>query len=128
MTKKIFFLLFILMTAGCALRHQEEIRRIQDIAREADGQKRVVDQANQRFEMMLKTIREATLNDHKTQSDFLYNFGEPVFIKRVADSLDVREVWLYRYVEQLWGSEKVYLYFDKTGNLVRWEHRVAESR
>jgi hypothetical protein len=126
--RKILFLLLVFVVCGCAARHVEEIRRIQVVSAEMAAQQRLVDESNKRFEALLKVVQEKTMSDYKTRKDFLDAFGQPIFTKRITGSPAEHELWLYRYCEKFWGSEKVYLYFDKEGNLVRWEHRAAESQ
>jgi hypothetical protein len=121
------FLLFII--SGCAFRHQEEIRRLQDVSREMEAQGQYVLEANQKFEALLAIIDDNSIVEVKTAQEFLDRFGEPVLVKTIDQGPLGHQVrWLYRYVDQMWGSKKVYLYFDSQGNLYQWEYRQKEQK
>jgi hypothetical protein len=110
------------------LRHASEIERLQDYGRNTEEQKRYVQEQNKKFEELLRVVKDGEISKYKTQQDFLEVFGAPIFMKNVSDKKDRTVLWLYRYCEKMYGSEKVYLYFDSAGSLVTWEHQPAEIR
>jgi len=126
--KKIFLVMVMLCFCGCALRHTSEIGRLQEYGRNMDEQKSYVKAQDKKFEELLKVVKTDQMSKYTTQADFLKAFGEPIFVKDVSGKKDYAILWLYRYDEKLFGSEKVYLYFDSAGSLVAWEHVPAEKR
>jgi len=125
----ILFILFIsFLSSGCSIFHVQEIVRIQDVSANMDKQKKYVDVKNKEFEKLLKIIKEEKISDYKSQGSFVKSFGDPIFEKKVKGQEKYSEVWLYRYCDKMFGSEKVYLYFDDVGNLIKWEHRLPKSQ
>ena len=123
MIKTIGILLCCCLT-GCALRHTEEIGRLQAYGREGDAQQRYVKDVNAKFDALLAAVRSGGMSAYQTQKDFQDAFGDPIFTKSL-DGQGAAQLWLYRYCEKLKGSEKVYLYFDASGTLLKWEHVAA---
>lgn len=125
--KKIFLLVLCFCFVGCAARHVSEIRRIQSLGANADEQQRYVQEKNKKFEALLFVVNSDQMSTYVTQQDFLQAFGEPIFTKNLDPNQGAAQLWLYRYCEKMRGSEKVYLYFDPLGKILKWEHRPAES-
>jgi len=122
---KLFFLACVVVCCGCSLRHVSEIRRVQAVGANMDEQKKYVKEANERFEKLLAAIETNQMSLYLTQQDFLKAFGVPIFEEKHDNNKDYAELWLYRYCEKMRGSEKVYLYFDASGKLLKWEHLPA---
>jgi len=126
--KEIFLILICFCFLGCSLRHVSEIRRVQTAGANADEQHRYVDEKNKKFEELLAVIQSNQMSSYTTQQDFLKAFGAPIFEEKDDNNKDYAELWLYRYCEKMRGSEKVYLYFNTSGKLLRWEHKPAEAQ
>ncbi|MDP8266346.1 MAG: hypothetical protein P9M07_05310 [Candidatus Aceula meridiana] len=126
--KKYLILFLIFTLSGCAARHVSEIKRVQAYSKDGDLKQKHVEQKDAKFEALLKIVKSGEITNYKTQDDFLKDFDEPVFRKDSREGQEYDHLWLYRYYAKMWGSEKVYLYFDKSGKLLRWEHRQAESQ
>ncbi|MDD3374555.1 MAG: hypothetical protein PHY73_02390 [Candidatus Omnitrophica bacterium] len=124
----IFLLLFSFLFSGCGIFHVQEIMRIKAVSANMDEQQKYVDAKNEEFEKLLKIVKEGKISNYKTQKDFVKEFGDPVFSKQLSKQEEYSEVWLYRYCDKMFGSEKVYLYFDDAGNLIKWEHRLPKSQ
>jgi hypothetical protein len=118
----------MLCFCGCALRHTSEIERLGDYGRNSNEQKRYVEAQNKKFEELVDAIRKGQISAYTSEEDFVKKFGPPIFEKNVFERDDYAVRWLYRYSQKMFGSEKVYLYFDSAGNLVAWEHQSAEIR
>lgn len=127
MIRKHFIFFLAIFLCGCAIRHAEEIRLLQQLAREAEEQSKDVSRINERFRALLDVVVKGQMHEYNHQYEFLDNFGPPVFNKRLVVQGKPQELWLYRYYEKMWGSDKVYLYFDQTGLLLKWEHRQAQK-
>jgi len=57
------------------------------------------------------------MSDYKDEEDFVHFFGEPILKKDLKDG----SRWLYRYAIFRLAKDKVYLYFDRDGTLIKWE-------
>lgn len=126
--KKIFLILACCFLASCSLRHVSEIRRVQAAGANADEQKKYVREVNANFEKLLAATRSGEISQYTTQEDFLKTFGPPIFEKKAGINQDYAMLWLYRYCEKMKGSEKVYLYFDSSRKLLKWEHIPAPEK
>ncbi len=122
------FFFTVVFLAGCNARHAAEIMRLQDAASNKKEQIRVVRSINKRFDALLAAVRDKTIDTYKTKEDFLEHFGEPIFIKRYTDPDGYAERWLYRYAEDFWRSDKIYIYFDAQGKAVQWEHQPPPAQ
>ena len=119
--KEILLIVLCSCFLGCSLCHVSEIRKIQAVGASADEQQRYVAQKNKKFEELLAVIQADQMSRYTTQQDFLKAFGEPIFEKTLEKNQGAAQMWLYRYCEKMRGSEKMYLYFDASGKLLKWE-------
>jgi len=124
----VFVLLASFLFSGCNIIHIPEIMRIRSVSANQDQQQKYVQAKNKEFKKLLKVIKEGKISQYKTQKDFIKGFGDPIFKKKFSQPEKYSQLWLYRYCEKMFGSEKVYLYFDDAGNLTKWEHRPATSQ
>lgn len=118
-----FLFLCTVFLCSCNARHVTEIMRIKAASDNKEEQIRSVRAVNERFDALLVALRNNTLDTCQTKDDFLKRFGEPIFIKKFSDMPAYTERWLYRYAEDLWKSDKVYVYFDAQGKTVTWEYQ-----
>ena len=123
-----FVLLASFLFSGCNIIHIPEIMRIRSVSANQDQQQKYVAAKNKEFKKLLKIVEKNKISKYKTQKDFVKGFGEPIFKKQLSQQGKYSQLWLYRYCQKMFGSEKVYLYFDDTGNLTKWEHRPATSQ
>lgn len=111
-------ILSLLVFTGCAkVAHMQELLRLKGYSQNKDGQVSVVQEQNRRFEHLLVAARNGTLRQYSNQESIWTNFGQPIFDKKVKMENSVYQVWMYRYSTKLFGSDKVYLYFDSEGQL-----------
>ncbi len=128
MKKIIVILIVSFFVSGCNILHVEEILRLQGAGSNMKEQQAYVVKKNKEFKKLLKVIHENKMSEYKTEQDFLKHFGSPIFSKDISGVKQYSHLWLYRYCEKMFGSEKVYLYFNDAGNLVKWEHRLPKSQ
>lgn len=122
-----FFFTAVLL-AGCNARHVTEIMRLQDAASNKKEQVCSIRSINKRFDALLEAVRDKTIDTYRTKEDFLEHFGEPIFVKRYIDPDEHAERWLYRYAEDFWKSDKIYIYFDAQGKVVQWEYQPPPAQ
>lgn len=120
---KIFLLGGLLIFAGCAkLAHIDELLTLQDLSIEQDRQVKFVEDQDKSFELLLKAAENNSFEQYSNQNDFLGNFGPPVYTVDVNENGQQLKKWVYRYSTKAFDSQKIYLYFDDTGRLAKWNH------
>jgi len=60
-----------------------------------------------------------------TRRRILSRYGEPISMKAIEDDPYLLEHFVYRHPEEFFGSEKIYLYFDKDSKLTDWQYQPA---
>jgi len=113
--------LFVFALGGCAVL-SDELQALKDVGRSQAQIGSYVKRENRRFLKLLKHYKKGHLKIGIPKSRIIAAFGEPVLIKSLDDNL-VKEVFLYRHPTDFFTSDKIYLYFDKSNKLVRWEYR-----
>lgn len=76
---------------------------------------------SKRFLVLVRDVKKERLIRGMPKANFIRRYGEPILSKKQPDSLE-QEIMLYRHPTKYFGSEKVYVYFDKDGRLVYWEY------
>jgi hypothetical protein len=114
-----FLLVMLLGLSGCAiLDNLDEISMLGDYSREKDNQHRLVQSINDHYDALSKVIAEGHIGNYKDESSFVHSFGDPILKK---DWNDGGQRWLYRYAIYRFAKDKVYVYFDRNGKMVKWE-------
>lgn len=118
-------MVILLFSCGCAkLSHLQELLTLKSFSDNQDAQKRYVEKQDKKFDQLLAVVKAGRLNEFSDKKSFLKEFGEPIFTKKLDDG---SEEWLYRYTAKLFGSEKVYLYFNNSGKLIDSKHVMPDS-
>jgi hypothetical protein len=115
-------LLMVIFLSGCAkVAHLDQLLTIKAYSDNKDLQEKFILQQNQNFKKLLAAVKDGTLEPGTTHRVILKEFGAPILSRlTAADGKDL-DVWLYRYATEYFNSEKVYLYFDQEGKLVKWD-------
>ena len=114
-----YLVLTCLCLSGCTiLNNLDEISTLGDYSREKENQHRLVKSINDHYDKLTKTIAQGHISDYKDKGSFVHSFGEPI-LKR--DLKDGGQRWLYRYAIYRFAKDKVYVYFDRSGRLIKWE-------
>ncbi len=113
-----FVLLSIIFVfCGCAkVAHMDELLRLKSYSDEKDRQGILVQKQNKVFERLLAAAKSGELKKYPDDKSIFAVFGAPVFEKRLIVEQTPYTVWMYRYSTKLFGSDKVYLYFDLQGH------------
>jgi len=123
--KKTIFLILIFM-CGCV--SAEEMRGLLTLKSLADNQAqqdKFVKTQEDRFQKLLKYIKNNKLKEGRSKRWVLAAFGEPYLTKEIEDDPIKVESIMYRHPDKFFGSEKVYLYFDEDNALVGWRYEEA---
>ena len=128
-----FFFLFLLVTiaSGCTqvkqFQNLDELLVLKDYSDEKEAQGKWIDQETKRFELILAAAKDGSIKDFSTQRTMREHFGVPVLIEHVQEGGASVERWLYRHPIQKLASDRVYIFFNSDGNLLRFENVVPSS-
>ena len=114
-----YLLLVLVGLSGCTiLENLDEISVMGDYSREKDNQHRLVKSINDHYDKLVKVITEGHIKEYKDESSFAHSFGDPILKKDLSNG---SQRWLYRYAIYRLAKDKVYVYFDRNGNMTKWE-------
>ena len=123
MRKIIILFAGLVFFSGCAkVQHLDQLLTLKDLADEQTQLNQYVKEQNQKFELMVDEIKADTLDQYADKNEIIKTFGKPVYVNNVTEEDQELEAWLYRYATEFFGVEKIYLYFDHDGNLVKSEY------
>ena len=123
---RLFCLIFLL--AGCAkLEHLQELLTLKDLSDDRDQQDLYAQRHDENFERLVNAVKDKSIDQYKTKKNFLQAFGKPLVTEQVSLDGESLEKWLYRHTTLSFGSPKVYLYFDQSGKLKRWQYFSREE-
>ncbi len=118
-------LLLVLFFSGCVqvqmLPHLDEALTLRSFGTESDGQHQYVRDVDARFDQLLAAVQSGDIKKYNTKNAILKAFGEPVLTKDIVIDGLPSTYCLYRYAIASKAKQKVYLYFDNKGLLVKWE-------
>lgn len=127
MSKKIFLLfLFVVFLSGCSvLRHKDQLLTLKRLGDDQAQQEKFLLLQEKKFKLLLSDIDKDRLRKGTTRKKVLSRYGEPIAFKEIKDDPLLSEHMVYRHPEEFFGSEKVYLFFDKDSNLANWIYQPA---
>jgi len=109
--------------SGCAkMKNLNQLLTLKDLADEQTRLNQHVKEEDQKFELMVDEQKAGTLDQYADKDEIIETFGKPIYVKNVIEEDVELEAWLYRYAAEFFGGEKIYLYFDNNGNLVKSEY------
>ena len=107
---------------GCsAIHHLPELSTMGEYSREMDNNKKTVDAVDQRYDALVAAINTDGLKSYSDAGGVRSFFGAPILIKPIEVDGRPQEQWLYRHALISKSKDKVYLYFDKQGKLIKYE-------
>ena len=109
------------------LQHLDELLTLQDMSKDRDQQIKYVDEQNKKFDQLLEVVNAGRLSEYSDKKKVVKAFGEPILAKSIVEDGQPAEEWLYRYATKYFNSDKIYLYFDGQGNLIRGQHVVPAA-
>tara|TARA_Y100000031_G_C8091521_1_gene324368 strand:+ start:329 stop:715 length:387 start_codon:yes stop_codon:yes gene_type:complete len=119
-TKYIIYLLCsILLTSGCA-----KVEGLLKLKRLGDNQaqiERYLYKQLKLFEKLVEDINNSELKAGISRRNFIRSYGDPV-LSRIDKADPDSEILLYRHPTEYFKTDKVYAYFSKSKELIRWEY------
>ena len=120
-----YITLTCLILSGCtAVSNLDQLNELGAYSREKDAQHRDVKAIDDHFDALFKVIEHGQINAYKDEAAFVHAFGHPILKKDLNDG---KERWLYRHAIFRLAKDKVYLYFDRHGMLIKWEKLPCSS-
>lgn len=117
-------MVIMFFATGCAkLAHLDQLLTLKGLSDEQTQMGKEIDRQDTRFESLVNAVTEGSISQYKDQKSVTGQFGPPIFTEKVAEDGRPLEVWVYRYAAKFFDSPKVYLYWDRSGQLVRWEYQ-----
>jgi len=131
-SKKIIpcLLVMLLSLSGCTiLENLDEITLLGQFSRESEAQHRLVKSINAHYDALTKAKMPNCSdfeklghcegpNNYPDEASWVHAFGDPILKKDLSGG---GQRWLYRYAIYRFAKDKVYVYFDHNGKMVRWE-------
>jgi len=114
-----YFLASLLAFSGC-IGHEnlQELMMLGQYSREKDAQNRLVKSTNDHYDALTKAIAQGKMVNYKKEASLENTFGPPILKKDLSDG---SSQWLYRYAIYRTARNKVYVYFNRDGKLIKWE-------
>lgn len=113
---------------GCTqvkqLQNIDPLLALKGYSDEKEDQEKWIVQEVQKFENILAAVKNKSIAQYSTQESFRQQFGEPVLIEHIMDGNASIERWLYRHPIQKLATDRVHVFFDLNGHLLRYEHIV----
>jgi len=117
----------IISVSGCSiLNHLEELSTLGEYSREKDEQHKMVRDINAHYEALLVAINTGKMKQYPDKSSLRRNFGEPIEIKIINVAGTKQEQWLYRQAIAMKAKDRVYLYFDGQGQLIKFQQEQIQ--
>ncbi len=116
---RVLFVLFaVLLMAGCAGLHTEEIKTMRDMARDSKGQEDALAREEASFQNVRAAILQGWMKPGFSSAKVADSYGLPVSV--VIEGSGKR--WVYTGKDSGWfQGPKIHLYFDESGRLTHWD-------
>jgi hypothetical protein len=128
MIKKIFsfFVCSLLLSSCSIIEHKDQLLALKRLGDDQARQEQFLKRQEKKFQLLLSDYEKGRLKQGTAQKKILSRYGEPVsFKEQLEDQSGVTEEFVYRHPEQFFGSEKIYLYFNKDSKLINWQYQPA---
>jgi len=120
MKRLVILIIFIFLCLGCAkIEHMDELLALQSLSDNQDAQKRYLEREEQKFQNLLSDVKQEKLYLGQSKFGITSTYGKPILTSGMKDDPVIKEELMYRHPGQLFGSEKVFLYFDQRHKLVK---------
>jgi len=122
MKKNIYVLIAVMLFSGCAgSGHMQRLKTLKKLAKEQKHANAYIEKQDKKFKYLLDVIDKNKLDQYSNKKSVKKTFGDPIYVKQLEKNGELQEEWLYRYATRFFDSEKVYIYFNGKGELVKWK-------
>ena len=123
MKRFLYVVLVIILFAGCSkLAHLSQLLTLKSYSEEQADLDKYVDTQYKNFDLMIKAFKSKEIYKLKNKDAFLEKFGDPIFSRVDIVNGKQEDILLYRKPKAFFNSDKMYIYFDKNGNLLNIQY------
>lgn len=101
----------------------DQLLTLKALSGEQERMGQEINRRDAQFERLAAQVKAGAIGTYKSRKSVSGEFGPPVYVEKIEKDGRPLEVWVYRYAAQFFDSPKVYLYWDQSGQLVRWEYQ-----
>jgi len=113
-------LLIPMIVGGCSkLKHMNELLTLKALSEQTEEMDKYVEEQGQDFEKLIEKVNNNELLVGVSSKKIQKKYGDPIMVTTESESGQYLERWIYRYAVKYFDSDKVYLYFDQEGKLVK---------
>jgi hypothetical protein len=121
----IIFIYCLVVFMGCAFKENiDGLLALKSIGEAQRNIEQTLARQDRFFNKLLKDIKDGKIKTGMSERAIIDRYGEPVLSRKSPDNASVT-IFLYRHPTQYFSSNKVYLYFDKSRRLNRWEYKAS---
>ena len=117
-------IIVVILFCICGCISIDDIRGLKTLKRVSGSQARqdkVIKIQEAKFQKLLKYIQNDKLRKGSSKKWVMSAFGEPSLVREIKDDAIRKEFIMYRHPDKFFGSERVYLYFNKDHTLIEWK-------
>jgi len=115
--QRIFFLILFLLCGCVSSEQMKGLLTLKSLANNQAQQEKFIKTEEAKFQKLLKYVKQDKLKKGRSKKWILAAFGQPHLSRKAKDDSTLEYI-MYRHSDKLFGSERVYLYFDKDDTLV----------
>ena len=123
------FSIFSFLCLSCGpVQNLDKLLALKRMDKNQQGARVLIERQTKGFQILKEDVRQGSVAAGLSQAQVLKKYAEPVFARKIDPAQESAvEVWLYREPRKFFHNEKVYLYFDQSGSLVRTVHQEGEN-
>jgi hypothetical protein len=122
---RVYLCSYLIFLTGCTqlkqVQNLDQLLVLKEYSEEKEAQGKWIEQETENFNGILAAVRDGSIKNSPDRESIREQFGDPVIIENIEKDNAPVEQWLYRHPLQKLAFERVYLYFDSNGRLVRYE-------
>ena len=129
MIERIGILVIVIISlSGCTkVKHLPQLITLKSYSEEQESLEDFVHNQDDLFAQMLADIGSGDIKLYPTEEMITGKYGDPIYAREEQrDGMPVMKL-LYRNQKEFFGSEKVYIYFDKKGQLLDLDYVPGEK-
>ncbi len=113
--------LVIFCLAGCLFLPQS-IKTLKQVGESQEEIETYLRRQAKLFDKLLVDLKREALKPGIPKNTIIAIYGEPILTKEVTEPL-FSQTLLYRHPTEYFQSDRIYLYFNQKGKLIRWEYK-----
>jgi len=123
--KNILLIILVLSLAGCS--KAGLLLAAKRVGDEQVAIDKLVEKQTARFIEMKELYQSGQFDKFDHKNKIQRKFGKPLFVDVVVENNQTLELWMYRKPVEFKNTDRIYLYFDKKGQLVNSKFEEAKD-